>query len=612
MQVNQRFDSLYNVKVDIENQSLTNCCHFKIHERPSKIICKCKCCGAQLLYKLEKERWKITKSTPHDHTKVHNKGRYDKDVLLTRISEFMNSSSIDKCFQSTLAHLRTIYNERVLPTETARKIYTDFFQPDWITNWKQLPSYISALNDAGIPSDIIYKSEKEIGKIYIELPYAETVCKSNVFTSIVMFDGTFLKPTTTNGILLIMITISADRVSIPLACALVEAEDIESYKFFFDKTKHLFRDNGSVSVISDQHEAIKSALGDTNFVYSPCAFHIIQRYASARDDFFRMIKANTLALYTFYLNEFKKKFPTVYSHISQYLPKIVRVLGAPYRFGYVSDSPIESVNGVLGNARKHEVIYLFDAFIEFSFSQYEKQINKLEKYPDEPLTNRITCDKNLFKRAEGFSVCKCRINGTYRVCSPYINGISVNYDVQINTDTKSYKCTCRMMEETLSPCIHVVKAMMLDNIAISEEYYSIIYRRSENLIAYDRSMLKNKPSIQNLVPDDGIIIAPFIKKRPGRPKKIRRYKPTHETLYSKRHYCTVCKQSGHYESAHIKHPERYPINIEPVPADQQMQAQQIVSQFNDISIHRRRNISQNTESIASTRERRLIHPVIRI
>lgn len=81
-----------------------------------------------------------------------------------------------------------------------------------------------------------------------------------------------------------------------------------------------------------------------------------------------MIKPDTLALYTFYLNEFQKKFPTVYSHVSEYLPKIVRVLGAPYRFGYVSDNPIESVNGVLGNARKHEVIYLLDAFIEFSFS----------------------------------------------------------------------------------------------------------------------------------------------------------------------------------------------------------------------------------------------------
>lgn len=271
------YDSPFDVRVDIERESIANCCHFKVYERAAKILCKCKACGAQIVYQIDKERYKKIKSTPHDHTFPHLKGRFDKDVLLTRIAEYINSSSIDKSFQATLAHLRTIYNASVLPTETARKIFTEFFQPDWITNWKQLPAYIKALNDEGIPADITYKAEKEIDRLYIELPYAEKVCKSNVFTNLIMFDGTFLKPTTTNGILLIMITITADRISIPLACALVEAENTESYQYFFGKTKHLFNEDNTISVIADQHEAIKSALGDTNFIYSPCAFHIIQR-----------------------------------------------------------------------------------------------------------------------------------------------------------------------------------------------------------------------------------------------------------------------------------------------------------------------------------------------
>lgn len=62
----------------------------------------------------------------------------------------MNNSSIDKSFQTMLAHLRTKYNESVLPNDTVRKTFTEFFQPDWITNWKRLPAFIKVLNDEGI------------------------------------------------------------------------------------------------------------------------------------------------------------------------------------------------------------------------------------------------------------------------------------------------------------------------------------------------------------------------------------------------------------------------------------------------------------------------------
>lgn len=605
---------MYEVKVDLEQQSLINCCPFKIHEKSNKLVCKCKKCGANLHYKLDKETWSRTLNDVHDPNIPHLKGRYDKDVVLTRISSFMNSSHIDKSFQATLAHLRTTYNSDVLPTETARKLFTEYFQPDWITNWKQLPAYIEALNNEGIPSEITYLSEKNIDKIYIELPYAENLCKSRVFTNIIMLDGTFLKPTTTNGILLIMMTITADKISIPLAAAIVDAESIESYRYFFNKTKHLFNDTDSISVISDQHEAIKAALGETNFVYSPCAFHIIQRYTAARDDFFRMIKSDSIPVYLFYLSEFKQKHSAVYSHVKPYLNRIVRVLGAPYRFGYVSDSPMESINGALGNSRKHEVIYTIDAFLEFCFSQFEKQIKKLEKYPTEPLTNLISNEKNIFETAKGFTVRKGNVSGTYIVMDPYNNNISTNYSVTIDSYSHSFDCSCKMPMETHSPCIHVIQAMKMDNILASKDYYAIFYYRDENINVFNRSFIKNLPVITNIVPDENIIIRPFIKKRPGRPKKIRRYKPTHEKLYSKRHVCRVCKREGHYESAHRLHPDRYPINAEPVPVP--FEPHCILQEDTDETISNnqrsRRNVQQDTASIAYTRERRQIHHIIRI
>lgn len=245
-----------------------------------------------------------------------------------------------------------------------------------------------------------------------------------------MVDGTFMKPTTTNGILLVMVTISADR-----------------------------------------------------------------------------------------LEDFKKQFPGVYQHASQYLDSVVRILHAPYRSGYITDSTVEGTNSAIGNARKHEVIYVLELFLKFCFSQFKKQIDELKTNDNEELTNRILSEKRYFESAQGYVCTKQRIPNTYVVTSPFAFATRIDYFVKINPTDHTIMCSCLMPSETLSPCIHAIQAMKQNNILITKDNYDPIYHRNNNIQAYTEDMLRNLPIIENLVPDHSIVITNF-NKRPGRPKKI--------------------------------------------------------------------------------------------
>lgn len=77
-------------------------------------------------------------------------------------------------------------------TDTAWKIYHKHFDLDWVNNWQQLFAFVEALSRKGIYLEIEYKVEKEIGCIYIELPYSEKICESSEFIKVIMIDGHFI------------------------------------------------------------------------------------------------------------------------------------------------------------------------------------------------------------------------------------------------------------------------------------------------------------------------------------------------------------------------------------------------------------------------------------
>lgn len=118
------FNDLYEVKVDLENESISNCCKFMQKQGETKILCRCQHCGAKLEYRIHNGVWTRTVHDVHTLDAHHQSDHYECILVKTSMHTFLSSDAQDKSFLSLLTYLRTYYYHKVLPTDTARKIFT--------------------------------------------------------------------------------------------------------------------------------------------------------------------------------------------------------------------------------------------------------------------------------------------------------------------------------------------------------------------------------------------------------------------------------------------------------------------------------------------------------
>ncbi|XP_075074460.1 uncharacterized protein LOC142162057 [Nicotiana tabacum] len=96
-----------------------------------------------------------------------------------------------------------------------------------------------------------------------------------LFRPVVVVDGTFLK-SGYRGIMLTASTMDAAGTILPLAYAVVDSENDESWKWFFEQFKQAYGERPSMCVVSDRNESILKA---TSIVYPgmthySCMWHI--------------------------------------------------------------------------------------------------------------------------------------------------------------------------------------------------------------------------------------------------------------------------------------------------------------------------------------------------
>lgn len=545
----------------INEAAYQNHCKYKAKYAPGVITCYCCIEGCKSFYRFIKEDhlYKLINCcSEHFHGGATSKmaeGEPIEESIVSYITSLISGLEKREISCKTIIK-KTIdqFGANHVSPDRIQYIYYKNFTTDWLKSWAKLPNYITKLIETGINADIEVQTEnmlKKIEYIFFEAPYAREFVRSSCFPKILMVDGTFLKPIRTKGVLLILSTVSPDHIALPLAGAIVDQENNRSYTYFFEKCQNFLSDieNLEISIISDQHQSILSVLSQIcpSWKYSPCAFHIIQKFKKAHAMFYILIKSTNTELYQARLQAFKKRFPIVYENISEFLPLITRVLGAPFRYNYVTDSVLEGINGSLKEIRKYDPIYLIEGFLKFCISQWNNQVNELYIH-NSTYINRIEGIICSMQRNE-LEVTEL-VNGCVYHVQEKEDGHTFQYKVTItrienNTRIIGANCTCGTIEETLHPCIHVIMIFKKYLIPIPESIMGQLHLRSENKRVFRKIML-DLPQIELIEPDQNIDATTFVKKRAGRPANAKRYRGTWEKVYKRKRKCSACNQEGHY------------------------------------------------------------------
>lgn len=120
----------------------------------------------------------------------------------------------------------------------------------------------------------------------------------------------------------------------------------------------------------------------------------------ARKIFYAMIKSSNLIIYKARRKYFKNHHKSVYLKIKPKIKLITRVKDAPYRFGFITSSVLEGINGALEDARKYEPIYLIESFLEFSISQWNYQREQIRLGVNFKFMNITASIINAYEKAD--------------------------------------------------------------------------------------------------------------------------------------------------------------------------------------------------------------------
>lgn len=212
---------------------------------------------------VESEKTESDEYSDDDNKSATDKGEYFwgpiKESLLESIREYIAGQKNVK-FKELLTHLKNLYVGSELKSRNSSYLYKKFFQTNWMISWQKVKPYVDRLEEVGINASIEYLDQNNpttVKYIYFETPYSDDFTKSSAFPRVLMVEGTFLKPLHVKAILLILSTITADHIALPLSAAIVDAECTESYRFLFEKSMHLFENNrGKITIIADEQLAI--------------------------------------------------------------------------------------------------------------------------------------------------------------------------------------------------------------------------------------------------------------------------------------------------------------------------------------------------------------------
>ncbi|KAM6578088.1 hypothetical protein CsatB_029925 [Cannabis sativa] len=412
-------------------------------------------------------------------------------------------------------------------------------------SYGEIPSilYMMQISNPGTITDLVTDEDGKFKYLYFAI--GASIKGWQHCTPIIVTDGTFL----TNqygGTLLTANAQNANRHIFPLAFAIVDSENDNSWNWFMQKIKETYGEREGQCIISDRHESIYKAT-KSNFpllMHGVCCYHLLKnlkmKFKKGGDELKHAFDGASKA-YT--IEEFEKcmqDLDNIDLRIRDFLAnevgydKWTRLCSMNKRYKTMTSNIAESVNAALKSVRELPVATLLECLHSLVQRWYWENKNRALKTET---TLKNIPEKALKKQRE--MGLKYKVE-TANLLVYKVHDYTNSYIVNLENKT----CTCQKFDYDEMPCSHAMTVLAKRNFSCYK-YCSYYYTKEVFMSTYEDSILPLGEATSWNIPEDvkNITVHPPKYKRPaGRPKKDR-YKGAMDTKTKVK--CGKCNQKGH-------------------------------------------------------------------
>ena len=235
--------------------------------------------------------------------------------------------------------------------------------------YQELPTYLHMIRMSNPGTLTRLEVDTENRFKYLFLAFGASITGFPYLRKVVVVDGTFLQGKY-KGTLLIATSQDGNFQIFPIAFAVVDTENDESWTWFFRQLSRVIPDDEGLALISDRHKSIGKAIAVVYPLASRgiCTYHlyknILLRYRGR--DLFGLVKK---AANSFRVTDFQATFDTIKElnpDLHAYLERAdVRKWARAHfrgdRYNLLTSNIAESINKALSGARSLPIVHLLES-----------------------------------------------------------------------------------------------------------------------------------------------------------------------------------------------------------------------------------------------------------
>ncbi|XP_057734020.1 uncharacterized protein LOC130949269 [Arachis stenosperma] len=356
---------------------------------------------------------------------------------------------------------------------------------------------------------------------------------------LVSIDGTHLYGKY-GGTLLLAIAQDGNSNILPIAFALVEGENAESWSFFLSNLREHVTPQEGILVISDRHNGIKAALEAPEIGWLPprafrayCIRHVAANFAltfkgkDSRRMLVNAAYAKTEAEFYYWFDIMRTENPAMcdWANRMEY-DKWTQHEDASRRFGHMTTNISECVNSMLKGTRNLPVTSL----VKSTYGRLAQLFVALVKVIDRNLRDSRCFNVTLYDRHQSeYTVAETTPTGTFSLGS---------YRVSL----KDHRCDCGHFQALHYPCCHAIACCAYSQLNWAS-YVHEVYHMSEVFNVYNQGFLPPIPeglwppyAGPTIIPDPNMRRA-----KEGRPKATRIRGSMDQSQENQPKRCGLCR-----------------------------------------------------------------------
>ncbi|XP_060970004.1 uncharacterized protein LOC115713798 [Cannabis sativa] len=327
------------------------------------------------------------------------------------------------------------------------------------------------------------------------------------------------------GTLLIANAQNANRHIVPLAFAIVDSENDESWQWFFQKLQESYGERDGQCIIFDRYESIAKAAKENfpNLMHGVCCYHLFKniksKFRKRGNELKNAFNGASRAYTETEFEEFMRDLDSIDERIKPYLfdevsiGKWTRIYNSNKRYAIMTNNIAESVNAAIKEIRELPVVKLIECLNSLVQKWYWNNKNRA-----------LGIFTNLAKISEETLLQQRKMSLKYKVETSNLI-IYLVHDVKKSyvVDMEKKICTCKRFQFDEMPYSHAM-AVITKRHGSCYDYCSYYYTQQSFLSTYEETILPLGDPTSWDIPDEikeRIVLPPKHKRPVGRPKKDR-------------------------------------------------------------------------------------------